>query len=221
MKLKAVIFDFDEVIIRSYKDHLKAFIVTLKKHGYEVDKKQIEKMFGKSAKDILKQLYPEISDKELEKIRREKEREYRKIVKQKGVKTLPYVKEFVSFLSKNGFKLAIASSASRKNILLGLKITGLNKFFKPNVIVASEDVKKHKPHPEPLLKAAKLIKVNPKHAAYVGDSIYEMIAAKKAGMKAWAILSGYYSKKQLKQAGADFIAKNFRELKNYVIKTIL
>ena len=40
--IKAVIFDFDEVIIRSRENHLKAFLLTLKKFGYRIDKREID-----------------------------------------------------------------------------------------------------------------------------------------------------------------------------------
>jgi phosphoglycolate phosphatase-like HAD superfamily hydrolase len=86
--------------------------------------------------------------------------------------------------------------------------------------VASEHTKKHKPNPEPLIKAAKIIETNPKNCIYVGDSIYEMLAAKRAKMLAVAILSGNYSRKKLKEAGANLIFKNINDFKKFLEKEL-
>lgn len=219
MKIKATIFDFDEVIIKSYKDHLDAFIEVAKKHGIKVKREEVKRLFGLPAKQMFKKILPTASNQQIEKMVKERDRVYLKLLRKRGTKLVPYLKNFLKFLEKNNFKIAIASSSQRKSILIALEMAKIKHYFE--AIVSVEDTKKHKPHPEPLLKAAKLIGVKPKYCAYIGDSIYEMIAAKRAKMKAFGLLTGSYSKKQLMQAGADYVAKNYLELKNYFKKQYL
>jgi len=82
---------------------------------------------------------------------------------------------------KKDFKLGIATGRPRKEAEYALTINSLQEFFDFKKIVCMEDTKKGKPNPQPLLLAAK--KLNSKKAVYVGDSINDVLAAKKAGMK--------------------------------------
>lgn len=55
MKFKAVIFDFDEVVVRSYANHLKGFAKAAEKMGMKIDLKKVYNRFGRSAEDIIKE----------------------------------------------------------------------------------------------------------------------------------------------------------------------
>lgn len=211
--IKAVIFDFDQVIINSYIDHLVAFAVTAKKFGVRLDPKKLYYMFGRSAKDILCELLPSLSENDIKKFINDKEKMYRGIVKTKGFMLMPGVEQTLRMLSNKNIECAISSSSSRKNLLLALNSTGIKKYF--SGIVGAEDVKHHKPDPEPLLKAAKLLKINPRECIYIGDSIFEMIAAKKAKMLAVGIHTGIYSERELRKNGARRVIKNIIELKKF------
>ena len=211
--IKAIIFDFDQVILNSYPDHLAAFITTARKFGIKLNPKEVYKKFGKSAKDILQELAPSLSDKEIEKFSEEKEKIYRLMAKKNGFKLMPGAKQILRSLVRKKIKCAISSSASGKNILLAANHTGIKKYF--SATVAAEDVKHHKPHPEPLLKAAKLLRVKPGECIYVGDSVYEMIAAKRAKMLAVGLQTGIYSEKELAKNGANKVIKKVSELKKF------
>jgi len=208
---KAVIFDFDQVIIKSYEDHANAIMIIGKKFRIKIKKSEIYKRFGISAKEILRQVAPELPEKNVKKFLNEKEELYRKMIKKSGVSLVPGVKEVLNYLKNKNIKLAIASSASIVNINIALKKTKIKKYFP--VVVAGEHTKRHKPYPDPLLKATKKLKVHPKNCIYIGDSIYEMIAAKRARMLPVGLLTGIYSEKDLRKNGAKFVIKNLAEMK--------
>lgn len=216
MKIKAVIFDFDQTLVLDYPAHTKAFILTARKFGYRLDKKSIEKRFGVSAKPLVHQLIPEMPEKELKKFVAVKEKIYREITRKEKVRLVPYAFEIFRFLKKRKIKFALASSASKKNIELDLQKTGLSKFRIP--FIAAEDVHHTKPNPEPLLKAARLIRVSPRDCVYVGDSIFEMIAARRARMYPIGIHTGIYSERELKRNGAKVVFHNFRQLEKFLEK---
>jgi HAD superfamily hydrolase (TIGR01509 family) len=218
MKVQAVIFDFDQVLIRAYSQHTKAFLAAGRKFGYKLNRREIQKRFGISAKELVRQLIPKIAEDELEKFVDYKERIYRKLVKKEGVSLMPYAEQLLKFLQKNKIKVAVASSASEKNIRLAYRKTQLKNFFLP--FVAAEHVKRHKPHPEPLLKAAKILGVDPQACIYVGDSIYEMIAAKRAGMFAIGLHTGIYAERELKKHGAQKVFHNLLQLKKFISKLL-
>lgn len=218
MKIEAIIFDLDNLLIKSYKNHYHSFFIIGKKYGYNINKKEVYKKFGISAKELIKGILPNLSKKEIEKFVHEKEKTYRRILNEEGVKLFPFVKSLLNFLKQKKIKIIICSSASEKNIKIILKRSILKKYFKR--FVAAEHTKKNKPNPEPLLKAAKILKINPEYCAYIGDSIYEMMAAKRAKMLAFAVLTGFYSRKDLKKSGANFIFKNLKKLKIFLEKNL-
>ncbi len=218
MKIKAVIFDFDEVLVKSYVDHSNAFLIAAKRFGYRLNKKDIYKRFGKSGKDIIRELLPNLTQKEIENFICEKEIVYKKIISKKVILPVKGVEELLNFLKEKRMKYAISSSASIKNILIVLRKAKLKKYFK--IIVAAEHVKHHKPNPEPLLKAAKLLKTKPTNSIYIGDSIFEMQASKGAGMIGIAILTGVYNSKELKKAGANYVFNNINGMANFLQKVM-
>jgi 2-phosphoglycolate phosphatase len=70
-----------------------------------------------------------------------------------------------------------------------------------------------KPHPEPILHAARLAKVDPNKSLYVGDDIRDVVAGKAAGMKTVAAAYGYCGCKESPEAwGADYIIHSPLEL---------
>ena len=85
-----------------------------------------------------------------------------------------------------------------------LKLMGLTH---RSVSIVSGDTTPHgKPHPEPILHAARIANIDPTKALYVGDDIRDVIAGKAAGMKTVAAAYGYCGCKEPPEAwGADFI----------------
>jgi len=210
MNFKAFIFDFDNTIIYSNEDHVKSFIKVGKKIGRKIPANEIRKRFGMSAFEILEDLFPKKSRGEILRLRTEKERIYRRIIAKKKVRTIGGIRELLKFLKKNKIKIAIVSSASVENIKIGLKMNKLAKYF--HVKIGAENVKKHKPNPEPLLKAMKKLRMKPKDCIYIGDSIYDMIAARRADMRRLGLTTGFYNSRKMKKNGAMMTFKNHTEV---------
>ena len=82
-----------------------------------------------------------------------------------------------------------------------------------DIIIGNDNVKKRKPHPEPVLKACRIMKVRPEDCIFFGDHPFDMQAAKAAGCVAVGVLTGWGNKTNLKKAGADFTVKDLRSLK--------
>lgn len=214
MSFKAVIFDFDGVVVHSYANHLRGFAKAAEKIGMELDLKEVHKRFGRSEEDIIRELFPKMLRKDVKKFVNLKNKFYMKTIRKKGVELIPHVSEVLKFLKKKKIKVGIASSSSRFNLMMGLRETGIRKFFES--IVAAEDVKNHKPDPEPLFKITKMLKVNPAECIYIGDSANEMIAARRAKIYGVGITTGAFSRKQLAKAGAKKVFRNHREFLKFL-----
>lgn len=88
--------------------------------------------------------------------------------------------EVTEALDRQGIICAIASSKSEAQYEIDFLPTGLQQYMKCAVL--ADHTSNHKPHPEPLLKAAELLGVAPAEAIYVGDTVFDAQAAKAAGM---------------------------------------
>lgn len=83
-------------------------------------------------------------------------------------------------LDNNGIKCSIASSKMRAQYEIDFFKTGLQKYMKS--VVLAEDTEKHKPDPDPLLKAIELLDISPEDSMYVGDTSSDFKSAKAAKM---------------------------------------
>lgn len=94
-------------------------------------------------------------------------------------------------LAGQGVPMGVVTSKSRRVAIRGIELFGMERFFE--VIVCSDDLEAHKPHPGPILHAAEIVGVEPANCAYVGDSPYDMQAAIAAETVAVAALWGGFS----------------------------
>lgn len=95
-------------------------------------------------------------------------------------------------LAKMGMRLGVVTSKSHAMAVRGLQRFDLERFF--DVVIAVEDVEKHKPHPLPVLTGADRLGVPPAKCVYVGDSPHDMAAARDAGVIAVAALWGAFER---------------------------
>jgi len=127
--------------------------------------------------------------------------------------TLPKVNMTLQKLSEH-FKLALITRRNmpKEPIMRELERLGLTKFFK--FIVTSQDVAEPKPSPQAFAKAANQLGVSIHDCAIVGDAIVDIQAGKSAGAKTIAVLSGLFSREELKKQKPDLIIKNINSLPN-------
>jgi HAD superfamily hydrolase (TIGR01509 family) len=97
-----------------------------------------------------------------------------------GIDLLPGADAAVRAVAASGSKVALMTSGERPYADGFLKMTGLDKVFSTSVTL--DDVTHLKPHPEPYLKAAELLKVEPTRCVVFEDSIAGFLAAKAAGI---------------------------------------
>ena len=114
--------------------------------------------------------------------------------------------DFLKQLITRNIKLAIATSRPRQEALFALRQFKLEEYFPKEYLIAQEDTPKEKPFPDPLIEAVKRMKV--KNPIYVGDTINDCLAAKKAN-----IPSVYVGKESL----GDYQIKNVNQLMEVIL----
>jgi pyrophosphatase PpaX len=117
----------------------------------------------------------------------------------------PGVEESLARLRSAGILVAVVTSKRRLSVEMALKnFPGLRNAV--DRFVTLEDTTQHKPSPEPLLRGLELLGGIPKEsAAYVGDSPFDVQAAKAAGLTSVAVSWGAFSEDRLREAKPDHL----------------
>jgi HAD superfamily hydrolase (TIGR01509 family) len=116
-----------------------------------------------------------------------------------GVVALPGATELLRTLREHAVPFAIATSGKRVTASSALELLGLPE---GTPVVTRDLVERAKPDPDLFLAAADMLGVEPQHSFVVGDSIWDLLAAQRAGSLGVGVLSGGYGRGELESAGA-------------------
>ncbi|MFY9609886.1 MAG: HAD hydrolase-like protein [Blastocatellia bacterium] len=122
----------------------------------------------------------------------------------------PGARQAVAELKARGYLIGVVTSKGGELGRRGLELCSLNCLL--DVAVFLEDTDHHKPRPEPILKALERLNVRPSLAAYVGDSRYDLIAGRAAGVRTVAAMWGPAPREKLEQQSPDFCAESISDL---------
>lgn len=113
-------------------------------------------------------------------------------------------------LRARGARLGLVTSKSRPTTQMAFDLTGIEPLF--HATVCYEDTTRNKPHPEPIVYCAGLLGVPPEEAVYVGDSPYDLQAARSAGAWSVGVTWGVFSEQVLLAEAPDRMAHTVEEL---------
>ena len=114
-------------------------------------------------------------------------------------------------LHEEGRRLGVVTAKRRSTVELAFARVPVAHLFE--TVVGGDETERHKPDPEPLLLAAKRMRADPAETAYVGDSPFDIRAAKAAGMHAVAVTWGrIHDRERLEREQPDAIVERAEEL---------
>jgi pyrophosphatase PpaX len=120
--------------------------------------------------------------------------------------------ELLEELKADGRSLGIVTAKRRATVELAFETIPIAHLF--DVVVAGDESRRHKPHPEPLLTAVDRLGARPETTAYVGDSPFDIQAAKAGGLAAIAVTwGGIHSRERLEQEEPDHVVETPEELR--------
>ena len=188
MKIEAVIFDLDGVIVSTDECHYRAWKKTADEEGIYFDRKINDRLRGVSRMDSLEivleraeRLYTDEEKVELAERKNNYYKEYIKKLTKDDI--LNGVNENLAELKAKGIKVAIGSS--NKNTPDILKYIGLDNYF--DAVSDGNNITKSKPDPEVFLKAADMLGVPYEKCLVVEDADSGIEAGKRAGMYTLAV----------------------------------
>ena len=181
MRFPVVLFDLDGTLVDSAAIILGSFhhateTVLQRRFPDEQIRSQIG---GTNLVHQMQLLDPERSDELVRVYREHNDPQYSELA------CFPGMLDVLARLTDEGRRLAIVTAKRKHTVDLVFEGAEIAGYF--DVVVGSDDTERHKPDPEPVLKALELLDARPADAAYVGDSPFDMAAAKGAGVFAVAV----------------------------------
>lgn len=208
-----VIFDLDGTLLDTYELIRESFVHVFEMHmpNYAYTEEEIQSFFG----PVLEDSFATLTNDHTEILKMVDT--YRHFnIKNHDVflKTFQGAKEVIEKLKQEGYQLAVYSNKRRDAIFRGLDLVGLTSYFE--FVVSSDDVENVKPHPEGVNKVLQYFKSD--NAIMVGDTTYDIKAAKAANILAMGVTWSFYSAKALLENGADMVADSFEEVYRKIIE---
>ncbi len=208
--ITTVIFDFDGTLADTSQLIVNSFNCIYKKYyGEEKTVEYISQSFGEPLRTTIEREFNEPFEEVVKDYR-----DYQFGRFDLEVKLFSNSKETLEELMNRGIKMGIVTSRLRNTTDHALKLFNIDKYFK--VIVPADEVENHKPHPEPLLKALKILDSRPEETLFIGDSRFDIECAKNAG--AASVLVGWHN--NLEQLKKDYKPKHIINDMNEIIDII-
>ncbi len=206
----AIIFDLDGTLVDTVGTRVDSWMAVFPRFGIEPDPVYLAPLMGSDGKYLARMVAErygvQLQPGEDAEIDIQAGAEFR--VLNADPRVLPAVPETLEGLTDRGMPWAVATSSLPDDARGSVQAIGLRSM---PIICDGADVEHAKPAPDLLLKAAGLLDVDPAETWYVGDSRWDMVAAKAAGMRAIAVLTGATTAEALAEAGADVIYPTMAE----------
>jgi HAD superfamily hydrolase (TIGR01549 family) len=199
--MPAFLFDLDGTLVDSVYQHVLAWREALEKTGIELAVWRIHRRIGMSGglliNGLLRETGHRVTAAEAGHLQQIHAEAYAHYLAQ--VRPLPGARELLAYLSSNRVPWAIATSGRLESARPTLQLLGVH----PDVPVITRDQVAHaKPDPDLFLTAAARLGVEISDSIVVGDSVWDLLAARRARALGVGLLSGGYGKDELEQAGA-------------------
>ena len=198
--LPGLLFDLDGTLVDSVYQHVLAWQEALAEEGIDLSVWRIHRRIGMSgglfvralAREVGVEITPELAER-LQKLHGEGvARRLREI------RPLPGARELLGRLSAIGVPWAIATSGRAET---AHAIVDLLQVPAGTVVITRDEVPYAKPNPDLFLAAASRIGRDPRECFVVGDSVWDMLAARRASALGIGLLSGGYGREELTDAG--------------------
>ena len=209
--IKAVIFDVDGTLIDSVDQHARAWQDALVEFGHDVPFDRIRSQIGKGGDQLMPVF---LSDEQIERVGDALQERRGEILKQRylpTIKAFPDARALFERLREHGVLRVLASSAKSEELQTYKKLAQIENLV--DIETSSDDASKSKPHPD-IFQAAmhRLGDVTPAEVMVVGDTPYDVDAARRAGLRTVGVLCGGFPEADLRDAGAVAIYRDPADL---------
>jgi HAD superfamily hydrolase (TIGR01509 family) len=204
MAMPALIFDLDGTLVDSVYQHVLAWHEALQQDGIELSVWRIHRRIGMSGglftRALLRETGRDLDDALLARLQERHTEAYKRRIGE--VRPLPGARRLLAHLTEIGCRWAIATSGRIASAGPAIALLGVPE----GVPIVTRDLVPHaKPDPDLFLEAVRQLGVDVVDAVVIGDSVWDLLAARRARTLGVGLLSGGYGKDELERAGAYMV----------------
>jgi HAD superfamily hydrolase (TIGR01509 family) len=218
MALSALIFDLDGSLIDTNAAHIEAWRRAFAAHGLDVPPERIAAQIGKGSDQLVPSLLGEAEAQRLGKQLAERHtEEFLKIAAREHFRVFPGVHELLARLREEGIRTALATSSKENQLRATLDSAGVDLTREVDVVVTADAAPASKPAADLICATLDRLNLPADRCAMVGDTVYDVEAATKAGVICVAVLCGGTSTADgLLQAGARAVYRDPADLLDHL-----
>lgn len=209
--MRALIFDLDGTLVDTVYAHVLAWQRALSEDGIPVDAWRVHRRIGMSgglfARAVAREIGRPLSAEETEQLQVRHGEIFREMMPER--RPLAGAVELLRGLRENDIPHAIATSGRRPEIDASLEAL---EAAEATVLIQRSDVARAKPEPDLFLASAERMGVEINECYVVGDAVWDLLAARRAGMLGIGVLAGGYGEDELIRAGAYRVYRDPAEL---------
>ncbi len=182
--MKALLFDFDGVLVKSMEDHFEGWKRALLEYGIEIVPEELYMLEGQGVVAVANQLTRKFNLpwEETPIIIEKKQAYYNQIKKDEFY---PNILDVLSWAREKKLKMAVVTGGNKERVMSTLENFGLVDYFQ--AFITSDDVKETKPSPQPYLLASIELGVRPEECVVIENAPLGIRSGKAAGMKVVAL----------------------------------
>ena len=217
MRIGCILFDLDGTLVNSREDLVTSVNLTLKEMSRELLAGDLVASFvGEGVSKLIERALSVSLEQppvpaEIETGVEIFRRHYRQHLLDQ-TRPYPDVAETLSYF--HGLPMAVITNKPADFSLAILEGLGLSHHFR--AVLGGDSLPERKPHPAPLVEAARLCETPIEQCLMVGDSRVDIMAGKAAWMRTCGFTGGFRARSELEEAGADFLIDRFGELREIV-----
>jgi HAD superfamily hydrolase (TIGR01549 family) len=204
--IRAVLFDIDGTLVDSNYLHVEAWHRAFQSVGEHVDAWRIHRSIGQDSAQLLASLVGERPDAWNEHAKSLHTRFYEDLAPR--LRVFDGARELIAALDRRGVRVVLATSAPQDELDLLTGLLGVDDAV--HATTSADDVDTAKPAPDIIAVALERAGVDSQAAIMIGDAVWDMKAAARAGVAPYAVLSGGVSEAELREAGANDVFEGTR-----------
>jgi pyrophosphatase PpaX len=202
-ELHGVLFDWDGTLLDSYHADSQAYLAMFRELGVDWGLAELEQHYSPNWYAVYRAA--KIPEHRWD----EADRAWRTYYAKHPSQLMAATRHVLAQLNRK-HKLGLVSSGDRVRVSQQLRNFRLTRVFRTQVL--GGDTREKKPHPAPLLKALKEMKVEARHCVYVGDTPEDVEMAQAAGVRAIAVLGPFPTEKKLRAVRPEILLNGLEEL---------
>jgi HAD superfamily hydrolase (TIGR01509 family) len=209
MPITTILFDIDGTLVDSNDFHVQAWREVLAEAGHDFTDAMIHDQVGKGGDNLVPSLLPDLSEEEQEKIADAHGPRYRELYIDQ-VRPFAAARSLLERAKREGFTVALATSANPEELNHYLELLDASELV--DLTTDKGDVERTKPAPDIFAAALEKAGAEPEEALVIGDTPYDVLAAKRAGIGAVGLLSGGFPEEDLRAGGAIAVYRDAADL---------